>query len=84
MTLLVGCSTTGSGDGNAGEEARLLHFGFDHDDASRDGPGGGEVLDRSVNRGENPSAADFNKVNSLKPPLSPLYIRITTEPAAPT
>ena len=45
-------------------------------------PVGAKVLDRTVNRGENPSAAEFNDSPSLKPPIPDLYIRIETEPAA--
>ena len=35
-----------------------------------------------VNRGENPSAAEFDSAASLKPPVPTLYIRIKTEPPA--
>ena len=45
-------------------------------------PVGAKVLERTVNRGENPSAGEFDDAPSLEPPLPDLYIRITTEPAA--
>jgi hypothetical protein len=78
---LGGCSSETSDSAGGGDSAPPL---ADETETtpSVEVPVGAKVLDRTVNRGENPSAGEFGEAAMLEAPLPDLYIRITTEPAA--
>ncbi len=75
--VLGGCAENG-GSAGGGDAAPPL----EESRPSVEVPAGAKVLDRSVNRGENPSTAEFDSAPSFKPPIPDLYIRIKAEPAA--